>query len=294
MVKTKSKKLILHSRNHPYDYALMLQRLKVPYKVSKTSSSCSIEHQDRKVMFSAGDIKKPEMILQQRLKKEIKTNFEKLSSYKKRLITGTYRSKYFKFDESLRELELSAGEILVYNNVYCIDITKAYYYCAYNIGLLSEDFFVELLDIPKYMRLRLLGSIATLKHIYFYNENGEMVFTELKYNKTNRKIWDYIVNEIDRLIQKCADAVESQFLFYWVDGIFFKERDHHTTLCQDLIGHILRKNNYHFTIKQLDKIEIYNFGKTLRLESYRDGEGLGVYTIPKKQIKKYVLLDETI
>ena len=76
MVKTKSKKLILHSRNHPYDYALMLQRLKVPYKVSKTSSSCSIEHQDRKVMFSAGDIKKPEMILQQRFFHQIIQNYQ--------------------------------------------------------------------------------------------------------------------------------------------------------------------------------------------------------------------------
>ena len=191
-------------------------------------------------------------------------------------------------------MHISAGEVLCFENVYAIDITKAYYYCAYNHGLLSESFFKRTLSIPKFMRLRLLGSIATLKHIYNYNSDGELIKVDTKYNKLNRKIWEFIVNEIDTVIQKCGDALQKQFLFYWVDGIFFKERNYHEKLSQNLVAHLLEKNNYKYTIKKLDKIELYHFGKTLRLEAYKEGESTGVYTIPTKQVKKYILLDEVI
>ncbi len=290
----KNKQLILHSRINPSEYREKLIKLKIPHIVSLTSSSCSIKHNDRKVIFSNGDLKKPEMILQQQLKREIKNNFDKLNRLQKNKITGTHKPNYFKFDQSLREMEISDGEILCFENVYAIDITKAYYYCAFNSGLLSESFFKRTLAIPKFMRLRLLGSIATLKHIYNYNAKGELVSVDTKYNKLNRKIWDYIVNEIDTVIQKCADALQKQFLFYWVDGIFFKERDFHNKLSQNLVTHLLEKNNYKYTVKKLDKIELYHFGKTLRLEVYKDGESTGVYTIPKKQVKKYILLDEIV
>ena len=292
--KNKRKKVILHSKSEPILYKEGVEQLGIPYKISTTSSSWSIEYQNRKVVFSNGDIGVNEMRWQQKLKKEIRVNFEALPKSKQRLITGTYKSKYYKFDESIEQLKLSDGEVLVYDKVYLMDITKAYYYCLYNAGLLSRAFFKELLVVPKHIRLRLVGSIATLKHISYYNKHNQLVKTEMKFNERNRKIWDYLVNEIDRLMQKCADAVESQFLFYWVDGIFFRERAHHDSLCRDLISHLFTSYKYDYTITELDKIEIYNFGKTLRLETFLNGKGKSVYTIPSRHIKKYALLDETI
>ena len=61
----KNKQLILHSRNNPSEYREKLIKLKIPHIVSLTSSSCSIKHNDRKVIFSNGDLKKPEMMSEQ-------------------------------------------------------------------------------------------------------------------------------------------------------------------------------------------------------------------------------------
>ena len=106
------------------------------------------------------------MILQRQLKKEIEKNTkdQEISFSKDKKI------HFFEFDSSLKYMVETSGDCIDINNVIEMDITKAYYQMAYNLGYLSKKFFEMTLTLPKIIRLRLLGSIATKRIIETYKD----------------------------------------------------------------------------------------------------------------------------
>ena len=54
-----------------------------------------------------------------------------------------------------------------------MDMTKAYYKMARNLDYISEEIYQICLKVPKHIRLRLIGSIATHKVVEKY-ENKEL------------------------------------------------------------------------------------------------------------------------
>jgi len=108
-----------------------------------------------------------------------------------------------------------------YSNALNIDISAAYPYCLLNTGLISKESFDYLMKLPKFDRLPAIGMIARVNEKYIY-EDGQCVS-----NETDRseyyKVFYYVIQQIEDLMQWAKDVAGDNYLFHWVDGIFLKK-----------------------------------------------------------------------
>ena len=261
------------------------------FTISTTTNSCIIIYSDMyhqyKVIFSDGVyMSKKEMILQRQLKKEIEKNTKgqetKFSSSKK--------IHFFEFDNSLKYMVETSGDCVDIENVMEMDITKAYYQMAYNLGYLSKKFFEMTLQLPKIIRLRLLGSIATKRIVETYR--GEKV-VEMKIveDLKMRDIWFEICYNVGKVMKECSEAIQDYFVFYWVDGIYFQRHPHFNEQndpTKQIIQKIFQKNNLKFSINQLEKISLQNLNDEIMLKCWKNGKVKSNFSVPHKKVKKYI------
>lgn len=257
------------------------------FKISKTSSSQIIQVGNKKYIYSSSHINKKEMLMQKKIKSEIIKNLPNISSNTQRLMNTITKTNYFQFHNKMKDLD-QTGELVEITGVWEMDITKAYYQTARNLGFISTEFYNECLKIPKSWRLRLLGSIATKKIIEHY-KNKDLDNIEIITDKVLRSVWDCITNQVDKCMSDCAEMIKDHFLFYWVDGIYFVEKKGHKTLCKNLINFVMDQYDYECTIEKLDNIQAVNLKRQIRLYVYKDGKKKSEFSVPKKRIKKYKL-----
>ena len=77
---------------------------------------------------------------------------------------------------------------------YKIDLTSAYWVCAINEGIISQETnnFFKKCKLDKHARLKALGSFATKKQVQKY-DNGKLIFEEgLIFNENLRNLYLYI------------------------------------------------------------------------------------------------------
>ena len=273
------------------DFMQYLNKCNHTFVLSTTTNSSIIVYSDLyhqyKVIFSDGVyMSKKEMILQRKLKKEIEKNTKdqdiKFSSAKK--------IHFFEFDSSLKYMVETSGDCVDIENVLEMDITKAYYQMAYNLGYISKKFFKVTLKLPKHIRLRLLGSIAT-KRIIEKWEDGKVVEMKIVEDLRMRDIWFHICYNVGKVMKECSQAIQDFFIFYWVDGIYFQQHPFFTKEndpTKQIIQKIFEKNNLKFTINELEKISLQNLNDEIMLKCWKDGKVKSNFSVPHKKVKKYI------
>ena len=226
------------------------------------------------------------MILQRKLKSEIEKNTKnqeiKFSSSKK--------IQFFEFDSSLKYMVETSGDYVEIENVLEMDITKAYYQMALNLGYISKKFFDITLKLPKHIRLRLLGSIATKRVIEKW-ENGNVVEMKIVEDLRMRDIWFEICYNVGKVMKECSEAIQDYFIFYWVDGIYFQQQPHFSKEYDpttQIIANIFQKNGLKFTINELEKISLQNYNDEIMLKCWKEGKIKSNFSVPHKKVKKYI------
>lgn len=282
--------LIRTSYKGQNDFQNYLHHCNIDFVVKTTSSSTIIEYSDKygkcKRIFCDGlfmSIK--EMILQKKLKKHIKNrNNEKDINYKNQRIS------YNRFDRSLNYLLETSGDYLEFPNILEMDMTKAYYKMARNLDYISEEIYQICLKVPKHIRLRLIGSIATHKIIEKY-ENKKLKNIQITEDEELREIWFHICYEVGKVMEECAEAIQDYFIFYWVDGIYFQRDKRFSTKndpSQQIIQNIFQKSNLDFSVNELNKISLQNYNKHLTLKCYKNGKVKSHFSVPYKKVKLIV------
>ena len=206
------------------------------------------------------------------------------------LKTQTYVQKGGKFDVSLQNMVKSSGEFVEFPNILEMDITKAYYKMARNLDYISEEIYHICLKLPKHIRLRLIGSIATHKVVEKY-ENKELKDIQIIEDLELRDIWFHICYEVGKVMEECAEAIQDYFIFYWVDGIYFQMDKRFTTKndpSQQIIKNIFQKNKLEFSINKLNKISLQNYKEHLTLKCYKNNEVKSHFSVPYKKVKLYI------
>ena len=184
----------------------------------------------------------------------------------------------------------TSGDCIDIENILEMDITKAYYQMAYNLGYISKKFFEVTLKLPKHIRLRLLGSIAT-KRIIEKWENGKVVEMKIVEDLRMRDIWFHICYNVGKVMKECSEAIQDYFVFYWVDGIYFQQHPHfnkENDPTKQIIQKIFQKNNLKFTINELEKISLQNLNDEIMLKCWKDGRVKSNFSVPHKKVKKYI------
>ena len=282
----KSSKITIKCAGSPADTIAMLKDLKIDHVIARTSNSITIEYNNEKYLFSDNPISMREIILQRQLKKEVLSRSENLPKNTISLMNKIKPTIYFRFHKSMYEIN-NHGEYYEYDNAYEVDITKAYYKTAFNLGFISEKFYDKCLNLRKSWRLRLLGSIATKKHIEYY-KNGELVDVKVIENEFLSKVWRVITAEVDECMNYCCNTIYDDFLMYWVDGIYFQEKTNHDSLNKRIVESIMYNYGYDCSVEKKDKIVAVNIHDNVRVYVYKDDKQQKLFSVPKKQIKKYI------
>lgn len=223
MVKLKNKKSKLRVftlRKDAESKINELKKSKVSFFVSRTLSSCKITIPSRNEAYFKGGkgYTMKEINSQLDLKRKIHKNI-----IEKQISVPSYTASEIKYsqysDYILNQLELNKK---LYDFVE-FDITKAYYKVAYNLGYIDEMMYRKYIDLPKHIRLRFLGSIATKKRKYSYDKGVMLGDPELIEDKLLRKVWFHICKVTDDCLSEFMKLTGDSFLMYYVDGIYLRK-----------------------------------------------------------------------
>jgi hypothetical protein len=232
----------------------MLKKQKKVFRVSYTSTSCLVRTGNRQYMY-CGDGGMPfwELNLQKQIKKHILTAIENGVE-----LTQTLTSKdvsYYRFSEESQNM--SEGECL--GECVEFDIDKAYYRCAFNLGFMDRNFYNKCVGLKKKVRLRLIGSIATKRRIFNY-ENGKIQgIPDIIENPVLRNAWFHIVDRIGKCMDDFAQMCGDRFVMYWVDGIYLKGKAEDYT---EILKVISERWGFDFKVEGINDI-VYDFDKEL-------------------------------
>lgn len=232
MAKAKKVRTLFDGDN--YKAALRLVRASgLPYKVVRTNYTLDIQSDILNVYFMTNMLSKHPFILYPMIKRDIlASGIEKPVILKKEL-------KYFQFNE-LKILEKARGQ-----EVFNIDIKSAYANALNNYGLLTEKTFRYLSNVDKSDRLAAMGMLASSYDTFEYDGINPHPISDSNFTK-DTEVWFLLaVYEIQKLMMDIMYMIGADFLFFWVDGVFFTGREN-----REKIENYLREKNFRNSFEQ--------------------------------------------
>lgn len=217
----------------------LLEHLNVPYKLKISGSSkklyCKHDGVEHIYKDTVTEYSMKELIFIKKVRNEIISNCKAWEKKNKRKIEK-HISYYIDYSKNMPYSVSNCIEI---------DLNSAYWYLAHDMGYISNETFQMGLDIDregnliyrKKVRLAALGSIARLDRFITWDglgtqhENYELWTERNEYAKAFFNISRYIYD----IMNCCASVLGKDFLFFWVDAIFFINRPENISNVVDVI-----------------------------------------------------------
>jgi hypothetical protein len=195
------------------------------------------------------------------------------SGEKKKLETITPRDlKYWKINKDGFGREIT--------RVINVDVSKAYPYAMFNLGLISRSVLKYLLHLDKtgkkISRLKGMGILAKRKLKNDYNK-GRVVYYEIQENKYLRKCFFSACKVIDELMLSCAEKAGKDFLFFWVDGIYINGSTKRGRKTVKRMKRIIKKAGYKYSVDTLKSFKYNLSDKYVLGISFRKKNSKGIY-----------------
>jgi hypothetical protein len=215
--------------------------LKKDFVVKKSSSTVQIHYAGEKEIYSDSRMSFNVIHRAKDLKKELKNHLPKFENDEKEVGYYLYGSVDFENKK-----------------IYNIDISSAYLTILRNTCLISEQLFTKINLLPKTDRLKILGMLAYQPFSFFY-EKGKLEYSSQEKNEY-RNVFFYCVRETFRIMKIIQKKIGKDFLFSWVDGVYFTGEYN-----INLVSDILRSHKLKFTTERL---LIFNAKKSDELAFY--------------------------
>jgi len=245
------------------EYCNVLTELKSDYTIRHSQYTTKIIHPRGKVTYSLNNMSRKCFAAASKVKKDVVNSdfFQEIRDQKFELINYDYNRK---------------RRLFVGKSVYNIDISSAYAYALLTHNLITSDTFDYLRKLPKGDRLVAVGMLARSYVEYKYDNSGKVYDVEFFQEETKNAFF-FLISEIDAVMKECAFYLGNNFLFYWVDGIFFTENTSQKTIKK--VEEILQYYGYPYKWEQVEDF------------SYRlseDDKNIKVTCIKNGQPKEYL------
>lgn len=234
------------------------------------------------------------LILLNKLRTEIEQNYEivEAAQFSEKISDV----KYFQFANEINEMQDDSGSIYALTDVYEADISHAYYRAAFVLGFISKSLYLEIVkNITKSERLRLLGCIASVKTTTLYKEGVPTDRPIIKSSRICRDAWFKICHYIDSALIELKGVLGKDFLFYWVDGIYFRYTDTMNDFKNSEHWHAIRrifyKYNVEFKCVHIPLFNVINNGEYLEINLIKPDGKVKRFFPERKQIKTYSLIE---
>lgn len=166
-----------------------------------------------------------------------------------------------------------------------IDLKSAYATALFNKDIISTETFKYLQRLPKQDRLASVGMLASKKHVFTYNNKGEIA-SYSKIVSPLENFFYYAVREVQQTMEELKRIAANNYLFSWVDGIYILRNEE--TL-QKIKNH-LHDTEYKYSIDELKyfKVKISQSRVCITFEKDEDEK---IFNIP---IRENVLANDII
>jgi hypothetical protein len=200
-------------------------------------------------------------------------------------IGANKRIKYFHYNKDIPRPSYFEG-------VWEVDISNCYWDTNYfHYKLISKELYEKGLTVSKKSRLAAIGSYAKVVMSIVFDGVKETKLPDARSEKTEY-LWHTICNKIGKTMYKCSKVAKSDFLFFWVDGIFLKNKSQ-----VKAIQKFLKQNGYASTVSYCEWVKFNEKGLIVKstekgkwvdefekTEILRDGKRF-IRTVRKKVFK---------
>lgn len=177
-------------------------------------------------------------------------NYIEKHDISEKFIDTVYQSEqidYFKFNTKIK-----IGSVYE-DNVYGIDITSAYWKAAHLLGIIDTKLYQKGMDKGKVVRLASLGSLAKKKTTWEFDGKEFKKLPDVLSPHSN--LWFVVCKHVSDVMNRAAKALGSDFLFFWVDCVYFKA-DNEANKAKVL--QVLTEAGFMCQMEYVEKLEVFN------------------------------------
>jgi len=138
------------------------------------------------------------------------------------------------------------------DKIYQIDIKSCYASILKNNKLISDETFANVCKLSKENRLAAIGMLASRKNIFHFDETGNVYEHEQKKSDTSDYFF-FCVQETFRIMDECKHILGDDFLFIWVDAIYFKGD---MNKANEVVNYFKSEHNLDSCINELFEFEV--------------------------------------
>lgn len=149
---------------------------------------------------------------------------------------------------------------------YYVDLSSAYITALRNKGLIQLDLFNSINTLPKKERLIALGMLAYEPYEMSY-EKGKLIQIQRIRNEYSKTFY-LACRELQLIMESIIKKIDSNYLWYWVDGIFFENFSDYY-----LIRDILESNKFKFRFGSCFDLNIINNSNHYNLQFEQTDKG---------------------
>jgi hypothetical protein len=168
-----------------------------------------------------------------------------------------------------------------------IDIDEAYWATAKNLNVLSEKLYHEgskqTGKISKLGRLVALGSLAK-KEIHYTFNGRQLIKQEIVRSKRTENIWYSICKRLSDVMYEAQKMAGSDFVMYWVDGIYIKNKPEVIKSISDLFI------SFGYDVKIRENLEVKYDDQRVYVTDLETNKTRPFY-IPKKSKRRNYFMD---
>jgi hypothetical protein len=149
-----------------------------------------------------------------------------------------------------------------------IDIKGAYATCLFANGLVTQKTYEYLMKLPKDERLPCVGMLAR-SYIHYQYDDGQLLDVSM-FRAETAEIFFYLIAQIDIIMREIKFILGNYFVFYWVDGIFFRfdTPKHIVKRVEDLLMH----SGYNYRYEKIENFMYQNIDGDVRTMFLKNGE----------------------
>ncbi len=257
------KQAVLNSEFNEDNYIAYLefcQSTGLPYTIKESNYSLYIESEFCNIKFRP-EMNKKAFIAGAMIKKDIRNSG---------LIAPDINPEDLKYFNFSAEDNLQRADSVVYN----VDIKSAYASILRQHAIISKKTHGYMSRLSKKDRLACVGMLASRKDIF--NMVGKVATSSHKELSSYASWFYFCVNRTNEIMKECQLRIGNDFLFFWVDGIFFNGKSNIDVVCK-----VLNDLGYRYSIDTCTemKLEVSDKRKVL---TYNKGTEFKELTLPKK------------
>ena len=172
-----------------------------------------------------------------------------------------------------------------YEKVYNIDIKSAYATILYIDGFITKDTFEYIQKCSKQERLASVGMLASRKKIFQFKKGLPITEEEVISEKSG--LFFYAVKRTFEIMDELKRICGSNYLYTWVDGIYFLPCDRIKKECISL----LEDNSFKCSFDVLSKFEI-NIKTDHTIVTFKKDDKKKIFNLPSQITEfKRIMID---